>query len=82
MSDKQEADYKKLIRHLDIQPDQFLMIGNSIKSDILPVLAIGGHGVHIPYHTTWAHEKVEHNVEHPNFRNAKSITDVIPFLLS
>ena len=82
MSDKQEADYKKLIKHLDIPPDQFLMIGNSIKSDVLPVLAIGGHAIHIPYHTTWAHEKVEHHVEHPNFRNLQGITEVLPFLLS
>ncbi len=81
MSDKQEADYKKLIKHLDIKPEQFLMIGNSIKSDILPVLAIGGHGFHVPYHTTWAHEKVEHHVEHPNFRNMQVIKDVLPFLV-
>lgn len=47
MSDKQEADYLKLIKHLDIQPKEFLMIGNSLKSDIMPVLAIGGHAVHI-----------------------------------
>src|SRR6187402_1539508 len=59
MSDKQESDYLKLIKHLDIQPAEFLMIGNSLKSDILPVLALGGHGIHIPYHTTWAHEQVE-----------------------
>jgi len=82
MSDKQEADYKKLIKHLDISPDQFLMIGNSIKSDILPVLAIGGHAVHVPYHTTWAHEKSEHNVEHPNFRSMNVITDVLQLLTS
>ncbi|MGK2864456.1 MAG: HAD family hydrolase [Chitinophagaceae bacterium] len=82
MSDKQETDYKKLIKHLDIKPEHFLMLGNSIKSDILPVLAIGGHGFHIPYHTTWEHEKVENNVEHPNFRNAKGIRDIIPILLS
>jgi len=81
MSDKQEADYKKLIKHLDIKPEEFLMIGNSIKSDILPVLAIGGHGFHIPYHTTWAHERVEHNVTHSNFRNMTTINDVLPLLL-
>jgi putative hydrolase of the HAD superfamily len=81
MSEKQEADYRKLIRHLDIQPDQFMMLGNSLKSDILPVLAIGGHGIHIPYHTTWTHEKVEHNVEHAQFRNIECIKDVIPLLL-
>jgi putative hydrolase of the HAD superfamily len=81
MSDKQEADYKKLIKHLDIKPEEFLMIGNSIKSDILPVLAIGGHGFHIPYHTTWAHERVDHNVEHSNFRNMTTIHEILPLLL-
>jgi putative hydrolase of the HAD superfamily len=80
MSDKQEADYKKLIRHLDIPADQFLMIGNSIKSDILPVLAIGGHAIHVPYHTTWAHEKTEHAVEHPNFRTMEVISDILSSL--
>lgn len=81
MSEKNEGDYKKLIRHLDIPPDQFLMIGNSIKSDILPVLAIGGHGIHVPYHTTWAHERTDHNVEHPNFRTISIITDILPLLV-
>ena len=81
MSDKQEADYKKLIKHLDIKPEEFLMIGNSIKSDILPVLAIGGHGFHIPFHTTWAHERVDHNVEHLNFRSMKTIDEILPLLL-
>jgi putative hydrolase of the HAD superfamily len=82
MSDKQQADYTKLIRHLDISPENFLMIGNSLKSDIIPVLAIGGHAVHIPYHTTWAHEVIEHTIEHPNFRQAEHIKDVLPDLLA
>lgn len=82
MSDKQEADYNKLIKHLDIEPGEFLMVGNSLKSDVLPVLAIGGHAVHIPYHTTWAHEKVEHIIEHPHFRQVNSIKELLPSLLS
>jgi putative hydrolase of the HAD superfamily len=82
MSDKQEADYTKLIKHLDIAPHEFLMIGNSLKSDVLPVLAIGGHAVHIPYHTTWVHEKVEQKIEHPHFRQANSIKELLPSLLS
>jgi putative hydrolase of the HAD superfamily len=81
MSDKQEADYNKLIKHLDIKPDEFLMIGNSLKSDVMPVLAIGGHAVHIPYHTTWAHEKVEHPIEHENFRQVITIKKILPFLV-
>lgn len=81
MSDKKEADYRKLIKHLDIRPEQFLMLGNSLKSDVLPVLAIGGYGIHIPYHTTWAHEQVEHNVEHPNFLQVKQISEILPYLV-
>ena len=82
MSDKQEGDYKKLIKHLDIKPEEFMMVGNSLKSDILPVLAVGAHGVHIPYHTTWEHEKVEHSVEHENLRQIEKITEILPYLLS
>ena len=80
MSDKQEKDYLKLIRHLDIQPQEFLMIGNSLKSDVLPVIAIGGHGYHIPYHTTWAHEQVEHTIEHSDFKELTSIKELLQHL--
>ncbi|MEO7989897.1 MAG: HAD family hydrolase [Chryseolinea sp.] len=80
MSEKKEADYKKLIKHLDIQPKEFLMIGNSLKSDVLPVLNLGGHGIHVPYHTTWAHEKVEMEIKHDNFRQVESIKDVLKLL--
>jgi len=80
MSEKKEADYQKLIRHLDIKPSEFMMIGNSIKSDILPVLNIGGHGIHIPYHVTWAHEKVETAIDHQNFKQADRISDVLNYL--
>jgi putative hydrolase of the HAD superfamily len=59
MSDKKEANYSKLLNHLNIAPEDFLMIGNSMKSDIIPVINIGGYGVYIPYHITWAHEEVE-----------------------
>lgn len=81
MSDKQESDYQKLIRHLDIKPGEFLMVGNSLKSDILPVLNIGGHGFHVPYHTTWAHEVVDATIEHNNFKHVHHIKEIIPFLL-
>jgi putative hydrolase of the HAD superfamily len=80
MSDKKEADYQKLIKRLDIVPAEFLMIGNSLKSDVLPVLAIGAHAIHVPYHITWAHEHIEHHIDHVNFRQAKSISEILPFL--
>jgi putative hydrolase of the HAD superfamily len=81
MSDKRDADYRKLIAHLDIDPAHFLMIGNSLKSDVMPVLAIGGHAIHIPYHTTWAHEQIDHAVEHDNFRELASARDLLGHLL-
>ncbi|RZJ36037.1 MAG: HAD family hydrolase [Flavobacterium sp.] len=77
MSDKQEVDYRDLVKRLDIDPSEFMMIGNSLKSDVLPVLAIGGHAVHVPFHTTWAHEKIEYKVEHPNFYSIESISDAL-----
>ncbi|MEM5566049.1 HAD family hydrolase [Psychroserpens sp. AS72] len=58
MSDKQEANYSKVLNHLDIEPSEFLMIGNSLKSDILPLVNIGAKAIHIPFHTTWLHEQV------------------------
>lgn len=80
MSEKKEADYEKLIRHLDIKPEEFVMIGNSIKSDVLPVINLGGHGVHVPFHTTWAHETVEAEINHPNFHPVKSITEIVDLI--
>ena len=81
MADKQEVNYEKLLKRLEIEPNEFFMIGNSLKSDVLPVLGIGGYAVHIPFHTTWEHEKISHKVEHPNFRTMEKISDVLGILL-
>lgn len=81
MSEKKEKDYQDVLQRLDIQAEDFLMIGNSLKSDVLPVLALGGHAVHIPFHTTWEYEKISHTVEHPNFKALDNITEVLPLLL-
>lgn len=80
MSDKQEIDYKDLIKRLEIEPSEFFMIGNSLKSDVLPVLAIGAHAVHIPFHTTWEHERIDHEIEHKNFNTFDKITQVLSLL--
>jgi len=58
MSDKKEKDYLKLVKHLDIVPAEFLMIGNSLKSDVLPLLNINASAIHVPFHTTWVHEEI------------------------
>lgn len=80
MTDKQEKDYMKLLKHLDCPPEQFLMMGNSLKSDVLPVLSVGGYAIHIPFHTTWAHEHIDHQIEHPHFLKINSINDIIEIL--
>ena len=56
VSEKDAATYARLMREFAVAPAQFAMIGNSLRSDIVPVLELGGCGVHMPYHTTWAHE--------------------------
>lgn len=76
MSDKKPANYSKLVKHLDIQPEEFIMVGNSVKSDILPVLEIGGMAFHIPFHTTWEHEIVKEAVVHPNFKELHTISNL------
>jgi putative hydrolase of the HAD superfamily len=59
VSEKDESTYRSLLRRHAVEPSQFLMVGNSVKSDILPVLALGGAGAHVPYHVTWAAEHAE-----------------------
>ena len=57
VSEKDAATYARLFREFEVEPGEFLMVGNSLRSDIVPVLALGGWGVHMPYHVTWAHEQ-------------------------
>ena len=80
MSDKQSADYRKLLRHLDCEPENFLMLGNSIKSDIIPVLELEGYAAHIPYHTTWAHERYDHELQHPNLLQLNTLSDILHYV--
>ncbi len=58
VSEKNEQAYLRVLQKYNVQPADFLMIGNSLKSDILPVVHIGGRAIHIPYEVTWAHEQV------------------------
>jgi putative hydrolase of the HAD superfamily len=56
VSEKNAATYLRVLAEFDLQPAQFAMVGNSLRSDIEPVVRLGGWGVHLPYHVTWAHE--------------------------
>ena len=72
--EKDPETYAKILHGLGVAPDRFLMIGNSVRSDVLPVLALGGHAIHVPYHITWEHERVDHHDE--DFVELASIADV------
>ncbi len=81
LSEKDGATYERVLRRHGVALDEFAMVGNSIKSDILPVLALGGAGVHVPYHLTWQHEHVEqapHN--QPRFRQVATLEELPPLL--
>lgn len=65
VSEKDPATYAALLARHAIDPREFLMVGNSLKSDILPVLDLGGHGAHVPYHLTWAAEHVAQTPDAP-----------------
>jgi putative hydrolase of the HAD superfamily len=77
LSEKDEGSYSRLLRRHAIAPAEFLMVGNSLKSDILPVLALGGCGAHVPYHLTWAHERSEQVPDAPGrFIQLRSVRDL------
>ena len=80
MSDKKLKDYKKLLKHLDCAPENFLMVGNSVKSDILPVLELGANAIHVPFHTTWAHEEVCKESHSNSYPEVESIAEVYNLL--
>lgn len=82
LTDKKEKNYNAILNHLDIQAHEFLMVGNSLKSDILPVIALGAHAIHIPFHTTWQHEMVDsENTINSNYHTIERLSQVIKLLI-
>ncbi|PNQ72355.1 HAD family hydrolase [Hanstruepera neustonica] len=81
LSDKKEENYSKLLNHLDIKPSEFLMVGNSLKSDVLPLINIKAHAIHVPFHTTWLHEEVhEDETNGVEYKTVGSLLDILPLL--
>ncbi|MCR9227561.1 MAG: HAD hydrolase-like protein [Flavobacteriaceae bacterium] len=80
LSDKKESNYKNLLEHLNIDVSEFLMIGNSLKSDVLPILNIGAQAVHVPFHTTWAHEMVSEDEMENNHLKLNGLKDILKYL--
>lgn len=79
VSDKTPEAYRRLCRELEVSPAELVMVGNSFKSDIAPALKIGASAVHIPFHTTWAHEKTE-EFEHPKLRRISRFEELLDIL--
>ena len=78
VSEKNKLTYKNILKKINVKPKNFLMVGNSLKSDILPVLGIGGKGAHIPYKYTWEHDKID-MIDYSNFLKLKNISYLTSF---
>ena len=80
LSDKKETNYKNLLDHLEIDVKEFLMVGNSLKSDVLPIINIGAQAIHVPFHTTWAHEEVKDHENNGGYKTIHSLKELINYL--
>lgn len=80
LSDKKESNYKNLLEHLEIDVSEFLMVGNSLKSDVIPILNIGATAVHVPFHTTWAHEVVPDEEQPNDHLTLNGLRDLLKYL--
>ena len=76
VSEKNKQTYLNILDDLKIEPQKFLMVGNSFKSDVLPVLEIGGNGIHIPYKILWEHENINTNKYSKRYIKLDKISDL------
>ena len=74
--EKDVDTYRRVLREFNVEPHRFCMVGNSVKSDILPVLELGGHAIHVPYHVLWELEKAPHPTDHEGFTEVSDISEV------
>lgn len=79
VSNKTPEAYRRLCRELGVRPEELVMVGNSFKSDIVPALKIGAYAIHIPFHTTWAHEKTE-EFGHERLRRITRFGEILDIL--
>ena len=80
VSEKNKQTYSNILDDLKIEPQNFLMVGNSFKSDVLPVLEIGGNGIHIPYKILWEHENINTNKYSKRYIKLDKILDITSIL--
>lgn len=81
VSEKNAASYQRILTRYGLRPEEFLMIGNSLKSDILPVAHLGARAVYVPYHTTWVMEEVPaEQLQGVDFHRVESLAEVVPYI--
>lgn len=80
MENKDEKNWLELIAKHDIKPEELLMIGNSVKSDIAPVVGIGGYAIHTPHDIVWVHEMMD-MPDSDKIIEVKNITDILKYLI-
>ena len=80
VSEKDEDTYGRVLAKHNIDPERFLMVGNSVRSDVLPLKALGAEAVHIPYVTTWAHEMVDRESIKHEFTSLENMCELAPYL--
>lgn len=80
VSEKDEATYRRLFARHGDGPEHALMVGNSVRSDILPMIAAGGWAIHVPYHSTWAHERADPPDGHPRYRRLDGMAGLMEAL--
>jgi putative hydrolase of the HAD superfamily len=76
VSEKDASTYRRVVARQGVQAEDAVMIGNSMKSDVLPALEAGLWGIHIPYHITWAHEHAEPPADSPRFAKLETIAEL------
>jgi putative hydrolase of the HAD superfamily len=81
VAEKDEPTYQRVLDRYGIDPATFVMVGNSVKSDILPVLALGARAVHIEYELTWEMELADADKSHEGYAELDTIRD-LPALLA
>lgn len=82
VAEKDPATYARILDAEGVDPERFCMVGNSVRSDIAPVLELGGWAIHVPYHVTWEMEHAEVDPEHPRLARVASLREVPAVLTS
>ncbi len=80
VSDKTANIYREVLSRHGRQVERALMVGNSLRSDVIPMIEAGGWGVHVPHELTWSYEQAEAPMAHPRFREIGTLADLVPLI--